>query len=490
MRIPVSDKENQKIIVMAALIVFCCFLTVYFHLVLRSCTIFTHFFYIPIILAAFWWKRKGIVVAVFLAGVLLAGHHLFIGYAGINYISEFDECIRAIFFVLISVVVALMSERIAREEKGIKDSHAELDQIFQTAADGMWVVDRDFNVLRMNDTFLELAGLSREDAAGRKCYEVFPGPRCHTPDCPLSRILGGEKQDEKEMERVRADGKTIPCNVIATPFKDSGGKIIGIVEDFRDITERRQAEVQREMFIKELELKNTELERFTYTVSHDLKSPLITIKGFAGLLEDDALKGDPLLLKKDIQRINAAADTMYALLTDLLELSRVGRIVNPPEKIGFGTIAHEAVDLLAGPLVGRGVTVDIAPDLPDVNVDHARIRDVMVNLIENAVKFLGDQPDPVIRIGADTTGATPVFFVQDNGIGIDPRYLERIFNLFEKLDLSRPGTGIGLAIVRRIIEVHGGKCWAESEGSGKGATFRFTLPLAHDAGGADSGEGR
>ena len=99
------------------------------------------------------------------------------------------------------------------------------------------------------------------------------------------------------------------------------------------------------------------LERFTFTVSHDLKSPLITIKGFAGMIEDDVLKGDPLQLKKDVNRIASAADTMQALLTDLLELSRIGRIAKPPEKIGFGTIAREAVDLLAGPLAERGVTV-------------------------------------------------------------------------------------------------------------------------------------
>ncbi|MCX6684125.1 MAG: ATP-binding protein [Methanoregula sp.] len=115
-----------------------------------------------------------------------------------------------------------------------------------------------------------------------------------------------------------------------------------------------------------------------------------------------------------------------------------------------------------------------------MNVDHSRIREVMVNLIENALKFLGDQPDPILRIGMDMKEETPVFFVQDNGIGIDPRYLERIFNLFERLDASTPGTGVGLTIVRRIIEIHGGRIWAESEGPGKGTTFRFTLPAVQE----------
>ena len=298
----------------------------------------------------------------------------------------------------------------------------------------------------------------------------------------LADLIEEGKEYNLEFAINPADGSARKVIIsIARLEKDAEGNPIRVVGVIQDITERKRAEEQREALIRELELKNAELERFTYTVSHDLKSPLITIKGFAGLIEDDARKGDQIQLKKDIGRITTAAETMQVLLSSLLELSRLGRIVNPPEKIPFGSIAREAVDLLAGPLADRDIRVEIAPDLPIVNVDHARVREALVNLIENAIKFLGDQPDPVIRIGADTGGGTPVFFVQDNGIGIESRYLERIFNLFEKLDVSAPGTGIGLTIVRRIIEVHGGKIWAESEGPGKGTTFRFTLPGAGEA---------
>lgn len=166
---------------------------------------------------------------------------------------------------------------------------------------------------------------------------------------------------------------------------------------------------------------------------------------------------------------------MQALLVDLLELPSVGKIVNISETIPFGTIAREAVDLLSGPLDERNVTVDIEPDLPDVFVDHTRIREVMVNLMENAIKFLGNRPDPKISIGGVMDGKTPFFFIRDNGIGINPRYLDRIFNLFERLDANALGTGMGLTIARCIIEMHGGKVWAESECAGKGTTFRFTL---------------
>jgi len=259
MRIIASVKENQKTIVMAVLIAFGCFLTVYFHLILGICTIFTHFMYIPIILASFWWKRKGIVVAVFLTGVLIIGHKIYSGNVGID-----EDYLRGFSFILVSTVVAFLSERVAREEKMVRDSHAELDQIFQTAADGMRVVDKNFNMLRTNETFLKLAGISRDKAAGRKCYEVFPGPLCHTPGCSLTRILGGEKYVEDEVEKERADGKKIPCIVTATPFRESGGDVIGIVEDFKDITERKLAE-------DEIKFNHAELDQIFRTAADGMR---------------------------------------------------------------------------------------------------------------------------------------------------------------------------------------------------------------------------
>jgi PAS domain S-box-containing protein len=339
----------------------------------------------------------------------------------------------------------------------------------------------EYRILDVNPAYERITGINRSEAIGRTGREVYRG---ESP--PFLETYA----------RVAATGRAEAFEVYFPPlqkhfsisvFSPEQGKFATI---FEDITGRKQAEAQREALIRELEQKNAELERFTYTVSHDLKSPLITIKGFAGLLEDDVQKSDPDLLKKDVKRITDAADTMQQLLTDVLELSRIGRIVAPPRETGFGDIVREAADLLAGPLAERGVTLEIAPALPVVNVDPTRIREVLVNLIENAIKFTGNRKNPVIRIGAMSGDGGPVFFVQDNGIGIDPRYLTRIFNLFEKLDPSVPGTGIGLTIVKRIIESHGGKIWAESEGPGKGTTFRFTLPLLGGAGTVTNNNGQ
>jgi PAS domain S-box-containing protein len=363
-----------------------------------------------------------------------------------------------------------------RTEKVLRESEERYRRLFDSAKDGILILNRDTSeIIDANPSINSLTGYAKEELIGKKAREVG-----FFSDQFASKFFFEELQKNEyirydDLPLKTKEGKRIDVEFVSNIF--SIDQNLSVIQcSIRDITDRKAMEFQREALIRELEQKNAELERFTYTVSHELKSPLITIRMFADLLEEDAQKGDPLQMKKDISRITAAAGTMHETLADLLELSRIGGLAKTRERIPFGTIVHEAVDLLATSLVERGAKVEIAPDLPVVNVDHGRIREVMVNLIENGIKFSGDRPDPVIRIGMDRDGTTPFFFVQDNGIGIDPRYLERIFNLFERLDVSFHGTGIGLTISRRIIEVHGGKIWADSEGPGKGTTFRFTLP--------------
>ncbi len=249
----------------------------------------------------------------------------------------------------------------------------------------------------------------------------------------------------------------------------------------RELSERKRAEIERERLIAELEVKNAELERFTYTVSHDLKSPLITIKGFLGFLEQDLAKSDTRRIKDDITFINSAADKMHQLLVELLELSRIGRLVNPPQVMAMTALAHEAAGLVAGQLAARGVQVDIAPDMPVVFGDCPRLLEVFQNLLSNAAKYMGDRPQPRVEVGVRQDDAQTVFYVRDNGVGIEPQYHEKVFELFEKLDPQSEGTGIGLTIVKRIVETHGGRIWVESDGAGHGSTFCFTLAMESPA---------
>ena len=224
----------------------------------------------------------------------------------------------------------------------------------------------------------------------------------------------------------------------------------------------------------ELQNKNNELESFTYTVSHDLKAPLITIGGFVGYLEKDILNGNTAKAQKDIQRVMDAVIKMQRLLNELLELSRIGRFVNKPENANIGDIAREASRLLHEQVTSNKVKVIIEKDLPSMEVDRHRLVEVYQNLIDNAIKFMGNRSNPEVKVGSFQQENEQIFFVKDNGIGIDPLYHERIFGLFNKLDAGTDGTGIGLALVKRIIEFHGGRVWVESE-SGKGTTFCFTL---------------
>ncbi len=233
---------------------------------------------------------------------------------------------------------------------------------------------------------------------------------------------------------------------------------------------------QRKQLIAELAAKNAELERFTYTVSHDLKSPLFTIRGFLGFLEQDALSGDKEKVKKDTQRIVDATDKMQQLLNDLLELSRIGRLMNEPRQVPFDELVSDVLALVHGQIAERGVRVRVQENLPIVYGDRQRLTEVLQNLVDNGIKFMGGQLEPKIEIGQDgEDNGMPVFFVRDNGVGIAPDHFERIFGLFNKLDPHTDGTGIGLALVKRIIEFHGGRIWVESEAN-KGSTFYFTLP--------------
>ncbi|MEI2609750.1 MAG: PAS domain-containing sensor histidine kinase [Candidatus Promineifilaceae bacterium] len=245
----------------------------------------------------------------------------------------------------------------------------------------------------------------------------------------------------------------------------------------RDITTRKQAERERERIIRELEDKNSELERFTYTVSHDLKTPLVTIRGFLGYIAQSAAAGDMNQFNTDLQRIKDATNRMHHLLGDLLELSRIGRVINKPEPISFNQLVHEALELVSGPIESNHIQVILHDNLPTVYGDHQRLVEVLQNLLDNATKFLCPHPQPYIEIGQAGYDADqkPILFVRDNGIGIAPEYHEQIFGLFNKLDPQTEGTGIGLALVKRIIEVHNGTIWIESQPQ-QGATFFFSLP--------------
>ena len=363
----------------------------------------------------------------------------------------------------------------------LAEQEGHLAAVFEAAVDAMIIIDGKGIVQGINPAAERAFGWSAAELVGQNVKVLMPGPYRDEHDGYLERYHStGHKRIigvGREVTARRRDGSTFPIflSVGEVQRPGKGKAFVGIL---RDITEQKAARSAREALIAELEAKNAELERFTYTVSHDLKSPLITIKGFAGQLERSVTAGKMDRFRSDVTRITGAADKLTTLLEDLLTLSRIGRIANPHEDVPLRALVDEVLELLSAPLEDAGAEVTVAETMPVVRGDRVRLLEIVQNLVENAVKFSSDPPK--IEIGATVSGSLAKVHVRDEGVGIEPEYVERVFGLFEQLDADKPGTGIGLALVRRIVEVHGGRVWAESEGTGRGTTMFFTLPRTEE----------
>lgn len=342
----------------------------------------------------------------------------------------------------------------------------------------MVIIDHEGHIQRINPAVERMFGWPAAELVGNNVTMLMPSPYHEEHDEYLRRyVTTGERRIigiGREVVGLRRDGTTFPVFLSVGEVAEADRKtFVGILHD---ITAQKAAEAARERLIEELEAKNAELERFTYTVSHDLKSPLITIKGFVGQLERSVTAGKMDRFRSDVARIASAADKLADLLDDVLELSRIGRLVNPPEDVSLRVIVDEVLELLSATIESSGARVTVDSELPVVHGDRVRISEILQNIIENALKFSTEAPH--IELGARVEDGLAICHVRDHGIGIDPQYVDRVFGLFEQLDGASPGTGIGLALVRRIVEVHGGTAWAESEGPGRGTTMFFSLPLS------------
>ena len=227
-----------------------------------------------------------------------------------------------------------------------------------------------------------------------------------------------------------------------------------------------------------LQSKHDEIEEFASIVAHDFNGPLITITSFIDQIEQDITLGNRGKIESDLAYIKGAAIRLGQLLAALQKITGVSRVDNLPEKVRFVELISTCLTTLAGPLQQHGVDVNVMDSSRELMGDPLQLGQLWQNLIENAVKYMGDQPRPRIDIGIDEETPAPVFFVRDNGIGIKPEHAERVFQLFAQLNRNNPGSGLGLALVKKIVERYQGKIWMESEGSGKGSCFRFTLPDA------------
>ena len=237
-----------------------------------------------------------------------------------------------------------------------------------------------------------------------------------------------------------------------------------------------------EIEVERLQRQNEDLRQFAFAVAHDLKAPLVTTESNLAFLAEDVAAGKTARVHEDVEEIRSAVLRMKDLVTELLELARLGRLDlttvggRPAHPVPLADVVAEALQILKGAPAAARADIAVVTPLPVVNGRHHQLIEVYQNLIENGVKFASENAAPRVEIGAESREGDVVLFVRDNGRGIPAPDRERVFELFVQLDATGEGTGIGLAIVRRIIAAHGGRVWIEEGTGGRGASFCFTLP--------------
>jgi PAS domain S-box-containing protein len=388
--------------------------------------------------------------------------------------------------VLGIVVVSDVTERKIFEEALLR-AKQEWERTFDAVPDLIAILDKRHRIIRANRAMAERLGMSPEECVGESCFSCVHGT-CDPPGlCPHALTMRDGKQHEAELYEERMGGDFM---VTTTPLFDDGGRMIGSVHVSRDITERKKAEArirhlneelkesvaQLEGVNQELERSNNDLQQFAYIASHDLQGPLHTVASFMQLLER-RYRGR--LDDKAESYINYAIEGttyMQRLLTDLLAFSRVGGGKLNLRPVMLGEVVGRVVFNLQKAIADQRAEVVIDPALPLVAADESQMLHLLQNLIANAIKFHGEEV-PRVEVFAENHQGEWHVCVRDNGIGIDPRYAERIFLIFQRLHKREDygGTGIGLAICKKIVERHGGRIWVDSQ-PGQGATFCFSLP--------------
>ncbi|PYU93795.1 MAG: hypothetical protein DMG25_08425 [Acidobacteria bacterium] len=369
-----------------------------------------------------------------------------------------------------------LEEKAAREEhQRVEASRKLLASIVESSEDAIVSRAREGNVLSWNRGAEKMFGYSAEEAIGRPISMLVP-PECARELGQIQeRVAQGESVGRYETVRMAKDGRRIDVSLVVSPIFDAAGRITGASSIHRDITERKRAEEALARRAKELERSNTELEQFAFVASHDLQEPLRMVASYTQLLAE-RYQGK---LDADADEFIAfaveGAQRMQKLIHDLLTYSRLGTRREEFKPTECGQALGRALQNLAASIEESRASVTHDP-LPTVMADGSQLTQLFQNLVSNAIKF-GDQQPPRVHISAERNDAEWTFSVQDHGIGIDAQYADRIFVIFQRLHPRNeyPGTGIGLAISKKIVERHRGRIWFESK-LGEGATFKFTIP--------------
>lgn len=364
-----------------------------------------------------------------------------------------------------------------RAEDELVESEERFRKVFEEGSLGMVLAGMDYRFTKVNKRFCEMVGYSEEELSALTPFDIT-----HPEDTKKDRELAAGLIDGSipyftmDKRYIRKDSRIIWITITISLLRSNEGKPHYFLGMINDITDRKNAEKDRERLIVELETAMRELEGFTYSVSHDLRAPIRHINSFAQLLKEDAW---PLLSEQSrsfLSTVLRASLKMGTLVDELLEFSRMGRVELKESLVDLNIVVHEAINNSSVETKNRDIQWKIA-GLPKVWGDATMLQLVFLNLIGNALKFTLGRSPAVIEIGQIEGTTEYIIFIRDNGIGFEMQYYDKLFGVFQRLhtDEKIGGTGIGLANVQRIVQRHRGRVWAEGS-VGEGATFCFSLP--------------
>jgi PAS domain S-box-containing protein len=396
--------------------------------------------------------------------------------------------------------------RVSERTRELEQAHAFLRTVMDSLNDGVSIIDTsDFRIVGVNAAFLESVKRTEEEVIGRKCHEVTHRQQevCAPPDdiCPLLETVQTGKHAVEEHVHYTSNGEKFYAEVSTAPVKDKDGRVVQVVHVQRDITERRRAEELLQRSAQELRETNEELKSFVYSVSHDLRAPLVNVKGFTTELErtlKEALalietfahvlpeeKRDKLnqMLREDVPEsvafIGSSINRMDGLISAMLKLSRFGGRELRPEPVDMTELTRFLLATFAHQIDQKRVVVTVGA-LPVIVADKTAMGQIMGNLMDNALKYLDPGRPGELEITAAQTETETIVRVKDNGRGIAADDVSKIYEIFRRLgEQNVPGEGMGLAYVRALVRRHGGRIWCESE-PGKGSVFSIAFPLGQD----------
>ncbi len=355
-------------------------------------------------------------------------------------------------------------------ERNHRERECRCDSVFSAVLTGIVVVDRrSHRIVDANPLAVRLIGLPKEEILGDVCHRFLcPAEEGQCPMCDL-----GRPADQTERVLLTAAGRKLP--ILRTVAAASWQEHEYLVESFVDISDRKRIEDQQGVLLGELRKVNAELTDFASVVSHDLKAPLRGIKILAEWIAKDQADRLNEEGREQVRLLLSRVQRMHNLIDGVLKYSRAGGTEEDKVEIDLSVLVPEIVDAISPP---EHIRVTIDSPLPTIRGETTRVIQVFQNLISNAVKFM-DKPQGQIRIGCIGEGEFWRFSVSDNGPGIEEKHFDKIFQLFQTLSArdEYESTGVGLAIVKKIVEMHGGRVWVESQVH-QGSTFSFTLPRA------------